>query len=53
MGWFLRKSFRIGPLRLNLLKRGLGARPAKAVWISAILVAALAVVCHACASPAP
>lgn len=52
MGWFLRKSFRIGSLRLNLSKRGIGARPAKAVWISAILVAVLAVVCHACASPA-
>ena len=25
MGWFLRKSFRVGPLRLNLSKRGLGA----------------------------
>ena len=25
MGWFLRKSFRVGPLRLNLSKRGIGA----------------------------
>ena len=25
MGWFLRKSFRFGPLRLNLSKRGIGA----------------------------
>ena len=25
MGWFLRKSFRLGPLRLNLSKRGIGA----------------------------
>lgn len=25
MAWFLRKSFRLGPLRLNLSKRGLGA----------------------------
>jgi hypothetical protein len=25
MGWFLRKSIRLGPLRLNLSKRGLGA----------------------------
>ncbi|MGH2657912.1 MAG: DUF4236 domain-containing protein [Actinomycetota bacterium] len=25
MGWFLRKAFRVGPLRLNLSKRGLGA----------------------------
>jgi len=25
MGWFLRKSFRVGPLRVNLSKRGLGA----------------------------
>jgi Protein of unknown function (DUF4236) len=25
MGWFLRKSFRIGPVRLNLSKRGIGA----------------------------
>ncbi len=25
MTWFLRKSFRLGPLRLNLSKRGLGA----------------------------
>lgn len=25
MGWFLRKSIRFGPLRLNLSKRGLGA----------------------------
>lgn len=24
MGWFLRKSIRLGPLRLNLSKRGLG-----------------------------
>jgi uncharacterized protein DUF4236 len=24
MGWFLRKSFRFGPIRLNLSKRGLG-----------------------------
>ena len=24
MGWFLRKSFRVGPLRLNLSKRGIG-----------------------------
>ena len=23
MGWFLRKSFRVGPLRLNLSKRGI------------------------------
>lgn len=25
MGWFLRKSFRVGPLRLNVSKRGIGA----------------------------
>ena len=25
MGWFLRKSFRVGPLRFNLSKRGIGA----------------------------
>jgi uncharacterized protein DUF4236 len=25
MGWYLRKSIRIGPLRLNLSRRGLGA----------------------------
>jgi len=25
MGWFLRKSIRLGPLRLNLSERGLGA----------------------------
>lgn len=25
MAWFLRKSIRLGPLRLNLSKRGLGA----------------------------
>lgn len=25
MGWFLRKSFRVGPLRLNLSKGGIGA----------------------------
>ncbi len=25
MGWFLRKSFRLGPLRFNLSKRGVGA----------------------------
>jgi hypothetical protein len=25
MGWFLRKSVRVGPLRLNLSKRGIGA----------------------------
>jgi hypothetical protein len=25
MGWFLRKSFRFGPLRLNLSRRGIGA----------------------------
>ncbi len=25
MTWFLRKAFRLGPLRLNLSKRGLGA----------------------------
>jgi len=25
MGWFLRKAFRVGPLRLNLSKRGIGA----------------------------
>ncbi|HEV8574982.1 MAG TPA: DUF4236 domain-containing protein [Dehalococcoidia bacterium] len=25
MGWFLRKSVRLGPLRLNLSKRGIGA----------------------------
>lgn len=25
MGWFLRKSIRVGPLRLNLSKRGVGA----------------------------
>jgi hypothetical protein len=25
MGWFLRKSIRLGPLRVNLSKRGLGA----------------------------
>lgn len=25
MGWFLRKSLRVGPLRLNLSKRGIGA----------------------------
>jgi len=25
MGWVLRKSFRVGPIRLNLSKRGLGA----------------------------
>ena len=25
MGWFLRKSFRVGPLRLNPLERGVGA----------------------------
>jgi hypothetical protein len=25
MGWFLRKSFRIGPVWLNLSKRGIGA----------------------------
>jgi hypothetical protein len=25
MAWFVRKSFRLGPLRLNLSKRGLGA----------------------------
>ena len=25
MGWYLRKAFRLGPLRLNLSKRGLGA----------------------------
>jgi uncharacterized protein DUF4236 len=25
MTWFLRKSFRLGPLRLNLSKRGVGA----------------------------
>jgi hypothetical protein len=24
MGWFLRKSFRVGPLRVTLSKRGLG-----------------------------
>lgn len=24
MGWFLRKSIRLGPLRLNLSKRGVG-----------------------------
>ncbi|MDO8476147.1 MAG: hypothetical protein Q7W02_08105 [Candidatus Rokubacteria bacterium] len=24
MGWFLRKSFRVGPLRVNLSKQGLG-----------------------------
>jgi hypothetical protein len=25
MGWFLRKSLRVGPLRLNLSRRGIGA----------------------------
>ena len=25
MGWFLRRSFRVGPLRFNLSKRGIGA----------------------------
>ena len=25
MGWYLRKAFRLGPLRLNLSKRGVGA----------------------------
>ncbi len=25
MTWYLRKAFRLGPLRLNLSKRGLGA----------------------------
>jgi hypothetical protein len=25
MGWFLRKSFKLGPVRLNLSKSGLGA----------------------------
>jgi hypothetical protein len=25
MGWYLRKAFRFGPLRLNLSKRGVGA----------------------------
>jgi hypothetical protein len=25
MGWFLRKFFRVGPLRLNLSKQGIGA----------------------------
>lgn len=25
MAWFLRKAFRLGPLRINLSKRGLGA----------------------------
>jgi hypothetical protein len=24
MGWFIRKSFRVGPVRLNLSKSGLG-----------------------------